>query len=491
MRDSDIIGPRATLSRRLAALGLALLASAFAAPARAETGVVDLHLEAGPAFSLAGWQRQELGVGAAGRGAVELSLAEWVGIEASAAYVAFFQGDQPDGYAPIDRVSAVMIGLGARFRPLNDEGGYLLPWGPKPSHVGNAWGNLWLGLDAGWVRTGGLDRFGCAAGAGYEFSLVNGLQVGPFARASWVPQPDTRNGRDSADAWMLVAGLSFTVAIPPGIRAMADTDGDGFFDPLDGCPERAEDQDGFADDDGCPDPDNDADGVPDTADKCPLEPEDRDGFKDYDGCPDPDNDADGILDATDKCPNEPEDKDGFEDDDGCPDPDNDGDGFLDAADKCPNEPETVNGLDDDDGCPDVALVEVKDRQILGGERIFFDLNMSRIKSTSRQMLEQLVRLLEVHPEYQRILIQGHADKSGEERFNRELSRKRAAEVMQYLVRLGVNQERLEIEGAGDSSPWQTGKTREERAKNRRVEFYIVQVRHEPVAPAPPAPEVNP
>jgi outer membrane protein OmpA-like peptidoglycan-associated protein len=65
--------------------------------------------------------------------------------------------------------------------------------------------------------------------------------------------------------------------------------------------------------------DTDQDGIPDTIDKCPDVPEDRDGFADDDGCPDPDNDGDGILDAQDKCPNEGENKNGFEDEDGCKD----------------------------------------------------------------------------------------------------------------------------------------------------------------------------
>src|SRR5262249_26347235 len=100
------------------------------------------------------------------------------------------------------------------------------------------------------------------------------------------------------------------------------------------------------------DPDNDNDLVSDWRDECPMEPEDQDGFQDDDGCPDPDNDNDGIADAVDKCPNDAEDKDGFQDDDGCPDPDNEGDGIEDTEDRCPDEPETWNGFQDEDGCAD-------------------------------------------------------------------------------------------------------------------------------------------
>lgn len=65
--------------------------------------------------------------------------------------------------------------------------------------------------------------------------------------------------------------------------------------------------------------DVDGDGVPDRDDLCPSEAEDQDGWEDADGCPDPDNDQDRILDEDDECPNEPETYNGFSDDDGCPD----------------------------------------------------------------------------------------------------------------------------------------------------------------------------
>ncbi|MES1205572.1 MAG: hypothetical protein ABUS79_06505, partial [Pseudomonadota bacterium] len=104
---------------------------------------------------------------------------------------------------------------------------------------------------------------------------------------------------------------------PPAAPAPVevDPDHDGVAGALDGCPDQAEDKDGFEDDDGCPDPDNDKDGVADATDACPAEA----GPPDNKGCPDKDRDGDGVVDRADTCPDQPEDKDGFEDDDGCPD----------------------------------------------------------------------------------------------------------------------------------------------------------------------------
>ena len=116
--------------------------------------------------------------------------------------------------------------------------------------------------------------------------------------------------------WGLWLMLSWNGAVVP-----QDTDRDGVPDKDDGCPEEAEDLDGYQDDDGCPDRDNDNDGIADLEDVCPDLAEDVDGFEDLDGCPDLDNDQDGIPDADDQCPMDPEDIDQFEDENGCPDED--------------------------------------------------------------------------------------------------------------------------------------------------------------------------
>lgn len=142
-------------------------------------------------------------------------------------------------------------------------------------------------------------------------------------------------------------GLTFDAQGVP-----SDEDGDGLVDKRDQCPSRAEDRDGFEDQDGCPDADHDQDGVANPADRCPLQPEDMDGFEDDDGCADPDDDGDGVLDAADACPREAEDKDGFQDADGCVDADNDADSVPDDDDLCPLQPENRNGFEDVDGCPD-------------------------------------------------------------------------------------------------------------------------------------------
>jgi len=302
-----------------------------------------------------------------------------------------------------------------------------------------------------------------------------------------------------------VAGLTWANRVP-------DADGDGVDDDHDLCPTVPEDRDGFEDGDGCPDPDNDKDGILDAQDKCPNEPEDKDGFEDTDGCPDLDNDNDGIPDSEDKCPNEPEtkngfqdddgcpdevpaaadkdgdgipddedecpeeaeDKDGFEDDDGCPDLDNDRDGIPDAQDKCPLEPETINGIDDDDGCPDSgpAQVHLGKTEIETFQPIFFDTDRSRVKHAFHNLLGQVALLLKAHPEIGRCAVEGHTDATGPTDWNQRLSIMRAKSVIEFLVKQGVDPNRLVPIGHGEELPWASNETPWGRARNRRVVFHI-------------------
>ncbi|MCK5798671.1 MAG: OmpA family protein [Deltaproteobacteria bacterium] len=251
-----------------------------------------------------------------------------------------------------------------------------------------------------------------------------------------------------------------------------DRDGDGCLDPVDKCPDQAEDVDGFEDQDCCPDPDNDKDGIPDKLDQCPNRAEDKDGFEDADGCPDLDNDGDGIPDALDKCPNQPEDHDGFEDADGCPDADNDKDKIPDIKDKCPNQPEDYDGDKDDDGCPDkYKLVVVTKKKLELKQKVFFATARTRILPRSFALLNEVANVLKDMPKIN-VRIEGHTDSRGSARYNQRLSQGRADSVRRYLIQRGVGASRMTAFGYGEDRPVASNRTRDGRAMNRRVEFVI-------------------
>ena len=192
-----------------------------------------------------------------------------------------------------------------------------------------------------------------------------------------------------------------------------------------------------------------------------------------------DRDGDGIPDDIDKCPNEPEDKDGFEDDDGCPDLDNDKDGIPDVADACPNEPETVNGVDDQDGCPDQAPIVVREDRIVLTEHVLFDSNRARVRSAGRPSLAAVLDLWKQHPEWDHLVIEGHADRHGPDPFNDWLSHERADRARKALIEMGFPQDKLVLAAFGRKQPRVEGTNDEADRQNRRVEFAIIKKVQEP------------
>ncbi len=245
-----------------------------------------------------------------------------------------------------------------------------------------------------------------------------------------------------------------------------DNDGDQIADTQDKCPLVPEDKDKFEDTDGCPELDNDRDGLPDKDDKCPNKYEDYDQFQDEDGCPDYDNDGDKIVDILDKCPNQAEDFDEFEDLDGCPELDNDQDRIADAQDKCPNQAETVNGFLDKDGCPDEQ--PYKKLSSLSRE-ILFATGTANLMATSQSNLDSVVHLLHQYPKLT-LKVAGHTDNIASKKYNQILSQKRAESVFSYLKKMGIQKDKLMVEGFGSSKPIGDNKTATGRALNRRVEL---------------------
>ena len=222
------------------------------------------------------------------------------------------------------------------------------------------------------------------------------------------------------------------------------------------------------------DGDRDKDGIKDSLDTCPDAPEDMDKFKDQDGCPDVDNDQDGVLDRDDACPNRMEDPDQFEDHDGCPDPDNDQDKIQDDLDKCPLKPEVYNGVEDEDGCPDKSESGVQiDRDKIHVPPVFFATNKARILRRSYPVLLEVANTLLRNPWVKKVRVEGHTDSRGPEVFNLQLSRRRAASVRNFLVDQGVAPDRLTSDGYGKEQPIASNRTRAGRAKNRRVDFIIL------------------
>ncbi|MCF8226998.1 MAG: OmpA family protein [Bacteroidales bacterium] len=121
---------------------------------------------------------------------------------------------------------------------------------------------------------------------------------------------------------------------------------------------------------------------------------------------------------------------------------------------------------------DIALNPIKSGKKIVLNNIFFDFDSYQLKEDSRVELEMVIEFLKKN-EGLRIEISGHTDTTGDDTYNMELSEKRAGEVVQYLVNKGIDADRLESRGYGDTMPIKENTTEEGRAANRRTEMKVL------------------
>ncbi len=102
--------------------------------------------------------------------------------------------------------------------------------------------------------------------------------------------------------------------------------------------------------------------------------------------------------------------------------------------------------------------------------ILFDVNSATIKPESYGTLKEMATVLKENPDL-KVKIVGHTDSDGSDAANLDLSKKRAAAVKDALVKeFGIEENRMETDGKGESEPIDNNTTPAGKANNRRVEF---------------------
>jgi len=186
-----------------------------------------------------------------------------------------------------------------------------------------------------------------------------------------------------------------------------------------------------------------------------------------------DSDKDGIVDNLDKCPDMPEDMDGIQDEDGCPDPDADQDKIVDTQPE-PGKPLTLEQV------------------ITLPAPIQFKFDTAIMLPGADVYLNQVLDVLKKHPEVLKLEIQGHTSSEGGHEYNMRLSNDRAKAVVKWLVDHGIESKRLVPHGFGLTQPLVPNDTEENRARNRRVQFRLLEsapglppVKEDPANQPPP------
>jgi len=103
--------------------------------------------------------------------------------------------------------------------------------------------------------------------------------------------------------------------------------------------------------------------------------------------------------------------------------------------------------------------------------VSFDIGKADIKQKMRPVLDKFAQSLNTYPDTT-VRIVGHTDSTGSDAINDPLSVERAASARKYIVRHGVEGNRVEIDGRGSHEPIADNGTAQGRARNRRVDIFV-------------------
>ena len=100
----------------------------------------------------------------------------------------------------------------------------------------------------------------------------------------------------------------------------------------------------------------------------------------------------------------------------------------------------------------------------------FDFDKAVLKPAGKASIDEaLATKTKENVSIDTIIATGHTDSIGTEAYNSKLSLRRAQAVKDYMVSKGIDTGKITVVGKGESQPVASNKTKEGRAKNRRVE----------------------
>lgn len=123
---------------------------------------------------------------------------------------------------------------------------------------------------------------------------------------------------------------------------------------------------------------------------------------------------------------------------------------------------------------DLALVPLESGAVVVMNNLFFDTGKSELRDISRNELRRLSQMMQEYPDM-KVEIGGHTDDVGTDASNMILSKDRASAVREFLTDTGIEASRIVAKGYGESAPRFENNSDENRQRNRRVEFRVLEM----------------
>ncbi len=111
---------------------------------------------------------------------------------------------------------------------------------------------------------------------------------------------------------------------------------------------------------------------------------------------------------------------------------------------------------------------------LTDDQVNFGVNKADLSAEAKAALDAFAAKVKAENKSVYIEVQGHTDSTGSEKGNLELGYKRAEQVMRYLNDMGFPLHRMNVISYGEYKPLNDNKTKEDRAKNRRVTLVVLE-----------------
>jgi len=118
-----------------------------------------------------------------------------------------------------------------------------------------------------------------------------------------------------------------------------------------------------------------------------------------------------------------------------------------------------------------SAAPVSDTTWFDFDRLLFDTGRATLQPASQEQLTNIAAILKAYPQV-KIRIGGYTDNTGDPGTNLRLSQERADNVMQELVKLGIDPARMSATGYGAENPIADNSTEEGRQKNRRISLRV-------------------